>query len=346
MLALLVVPASSQSAPGAAQDDSLEATTEPPLPCGPVTFPHRAFSFADAVVDYRPGITADTLPPEGVRDPQQALGPPNFDPSTSSFAGHAVTLGSGGQLTLQFLDNVLTADGTATPHSVDRRRWRRRVMGPPYWRWALSTGRCDSQGDTRRSMTGGVLMIRRMVLLVVLSIAVAATNLGTPAPHEASDLVIDAAAQEELVDLAWLAPGRADLDDRYGLTYGIYRPVAKGGVSINGHPGPLSPYDEAFSRDANQTYYQAMAIPDSDDPDLDARTLVVVIGEFADGDSAASGFADVVDLLAQTPDYPQSARPPEVGDEARAFSGEFTAPGRWAHLPGTAIRFPNRPLPR
>ena len=106
----------------------------------------------------------------------------------------------------------------------------------------------------------------------------------------------------------------------------IYRPVAKGGVSINGHPGPLSPYDEAFSRDANQTYYQAMAIPDDDDPDLDARTLVVVIGEFADGDSAASGFADVVDLLAQTPDYPQSARPPEVGDEARAFRGEFTDP--------------------
>jgi hypothetical protein len=112
VLTLLVAPASSWSAPGAAQT---EATTEPPLPCGPVTFPHGAISFADAVVDDQPAFTADTLPPEAVQDPQQALGPPSDVADSYVLEGHAVTLGSSGSLTRQFLDNVLTGDGTASP---------------------------------------------------------------------------------------------------------------------------------------------------------------------------------------------------------------------------------------
>jgi len=165
-----------------------------------------------------------------------------------------------------------------------------------------------------------------MFLLVVLTIAVAATNLDTPAPRGASDLVIDAAAQEELVDLAWLAPGPTDLEeDGYGLSYGTYNPVVEGEVSVFGSPDPLTAYDEAFSSaGARQTYFQAMSIPEEDDPDVAARTVSVVIGEFADSDAAKSGFEGVVVVLGES--YDQTRTPPEVGDEALAFRGEFSDP--------------------
>jgi hypothetical protein len=85
-----------------------------PQACGPVEFPLGDISFADAVVAYEPVITPDNLPLESIRDPQQALGPPNYV-ADSNFAGQAVTLGSGGRLTLQFLDNTIIGDGTAAP---------------------------------------------------------------------------------------------------------------------------------------------------------------------------------------------------------------------------------------
>jgi hypothetical protein len=131
---------------------------------------------------------------------------------------------------------------------------------------------------------------------------------------------------EELVDLAWLAPGPADLDeDGYGLSYAAYQPAAEGGVSVYGIPGPLAPYDEAFSiAGARQTYYQQMSSPDEDDPDVVARMLSVVIGEFANDDGAVSGFSGVVDVFAE--DHDQSRTPPKVGEEALAFRGEFKDP--------------------
>jgi hypothetical protein len=80
-----------------------------------VSFPLGDVSFADAVVAYDPVVTADNLPAEEVRDPSTALGPPNFDTASTSFAGQAVTLGNNGRLTLQFLDNAVIGDGTAEP---------------------------------------------------------------------------------------------------------------------------------------------------------------------------------------------------------------------------------------
>lgn len=140
----------------------------------------------------------------------------------------------------------------------------------------------------------------------------------------AQEAISLADVSEEFFDLAWLAPVPADLDeDGYALALGAYHPVAEGGVSVFGLPGPLTSYDNAFSTaDARQINFQAMSIPDEDDPDIVAQLLSVVIGEFADVDGAKAGFTEIVDLHRETHD--QNRTPPEVGDEALAFRGEFS----------------------
>lgn len=69
---------------------------------GGIEFPDGAVSFADAVTTFLPGpdVGAPHL------DPARALGIPN---------GNHVSLGDGGTLILQFIDNSLTTSGDATP---------------------------------------------------------------------------------------------------------------------------------------------------------------------------------------------------------------------------------------
>jgi len=70
-----------------------------------VTFPQGDLSFADAVVSYVPGANVGP----GYNDPAKALGAPDY--VSGSSLGKAVSLGDGGTLILQFVDNALTASG-------------------------------------------------------------------------------------------------------------------------------------------------------------------------------------------------------------------------------------------
>ncbi|MBX3422804.1 MAG: pre-peptidase C-terminal domain-containing protein [Pirellulaceae bacterium] len=76
-------------------------------------------AFADAVVRYSPLIGGGPGPIAGLDDPNVALGPPsaanNGEPAPG---GSAVSLGRGGQLVLQFADNLLTGSGNADPDLV------------------------------------------------------------------------------------------------------------------------------------------------------------------------------------------------------------------------------------
>jgi hypothetical protein len=74
---------------------------------GGIEFPGGLPSFADKVVSYNPSLIPN-LPT--VNDPQQALGAPNF-PNGPSF----VSLGSGGQIILEFEDNFLTGSDSDAP---------------------------------------------------------------------------------------------------------------------------------------------------------------------------------------------------------------------------------------
>ncbi|MGE4322766.1 MAG: hypothetical protein AB7E60_07000 [Sphingobium sp.] len=78
-----------------------------------VTFPQGAISFADKVVNYNPGSVAPSTPHRGA---DNALGQPDYD-NRSSCVSQAdcsfVSLGSGGTLTVEFTDNVLTGSGTS-----------------------------------------------------------------------------------------------------------------------------------------------------------------------------------------------------------------------------------------
>ena len=81
---------------------------------GGTDFPQGAFSFADAVIDYSPGIVGDnpSVPHSGATN---ALGVPDFGgdiPCTTQETCTFVSLGDGGSITLQFLDNKLTGSGT------------------------------------------------------------------------------------------------------------------------------------------------------------------------------------------------------------------------------------------
>ena len=84
---------------------------------GGTDFPQGAFSFADAVVDYSPGIVSGTQPSDPHRGDFNALGVPDYtgvnscaSQGTCSF----VSLGDGGSITLQFVDNKLTGSGTTS----------------------------------------------------------------------------------------------------------------------------------------------------------------------------------------------------------------------------------------
>jgi hypothetical protein len=80
--------------------------------CGTAQFPQGDVSFADAVVSFAPVTTPDGVPSDEYLNPQLAMGPPDY---AGTFEDQVVTLGSGGQLTVQFLDNAVTGDGAASP---------------------------------------------------------------------------------------------------------------------------------------------------------------------------------------------------------------------------------------
>ena len=85
---------------------SAERTEAVPITIDGITFPDGVASFADAVVSYTPGV--DVGPP--YINPNNALGVPDYvDPNG------ATSLGEGGTLILQFVDNFLTTSGDATP---------------------------------------------------------------------------------------------------------------------------------------------------------------------------------------------------------------------------------------
>ena len=79
---------------------------------GGVEFPQGAVSFADAVVSYTPAA-GPTLPHRGDFN---ALGVPNYN-GINSCASQAlcsfVTLGQGGSIVVQFVDNILTGSDSA-----------------------------------------------------------------------------------------------------------------------------------------------------------------------------------------------------------------------------------------
>jgi hypothetical protein len=83
---------------------------------GGVEFPQGAASFADAVINYSPVlVSSGTQPTAPHRGDFNALGVPNYagvnscaTQGTCSF----VSLGDGGSITLQFVDNKLTGSGT------------------------------------------------------------------------------------------------------------------------------------------------------------------------------------------------------------------------------------------
>ncbi len=86
------------------------------VPIGGVEFPQGVVSFADSVFSFSPGLvgggTQPTVPHLGA---QNALGVPNYtgDNSCSSQADCTfVSLGDGGSLVVQFVDNVLTGSNS------------------------------------------------------------------------------------------------------------------------------------------------------------------------------------------------------------------------------------------
>ena len=77
---------------------------------GGTEFPQGAISFADAVVDYTPGVV-NNQPSLPYRGSTNAVGLPDFDGITScpsSLECSFVSLGDGGSITLAFIDNFLT----------------------------------------------------------------------------------------------------------------------------------------------------------------------------------------------------------------------------------------------
>ncbi len=84
-----------------------------------VVFPVGRISFADAVLDYSPDAGGD--PPTQIHQmADAALGPPDCmgrgaEPLDSQFS---VSLGLGGSLTVQFVDNLLTGSGDSDPDLI------------------------------------------------------------------------------------------------------------------------------------------------------------------------------------------------------------------------------------
>lgn len=76
-----------------------------------IEFPQGSSSFADEVVSYEPGFSGGAVPTDAnYIDPQAALGPPDYGSDVGS-----VSLGSGGRITLRFLNNELTGSNDASP---------------------------------------------------------------------------------------------------------------------------------------------------------------------------------------------------------------------------------------
>jgi hypothetical protein len=73
---------------------------------GGVDFPDGISSFADAVASYDPVIKSGQ-PTVEHRQPATALGAPDYNGSANTF----VSLGDGGSITLEFVDNRLTGSG-------------------------------------------------------------------------------------------------------------------------------------------------------------------------------------------------------------------------------------------
>ncbi|MBA6412466.1 OmpA family protein [Parahaliea sp. F7430] len=107
---------------------------------GEVLFPEGHSSFADEVVSYYSG-TKEAI--ESARNPQQALGIPNYDAKNDS---NYVSLGCGGELIVKFSDNILidvpgpdlyvfeigpSVEPTALAISADGESWTRigRITG-------------------------------------------------------------------------------------------------------------------------------------------------------------------------------------------------------------------------
>jgi len=82
---------------------------------GGAEFPQGAISFADAVTDYSPVIGGDGTPWNVYQDPTNALGLPDYD-GDDDFASQAeatyASLGHGGSLTIEFVNNILTGSGS------------------------------------------------------------------------------------------------------------------------------------------------------------------------------------------------------------------------------------------
>ncbi|MGK0416515.1 PEP-CTERM sorting domain-containing protein [Haliea sp.] len=81
---------------------------------GGVTFPQGAISFADVVVDYSPAISTSGQPTEPNRNSLSTVGVPDYvSGGACSLAADCTfaSLGSGGSITLQFVDNKLTLGG-------------------------------------------------------------------------------------------------------------------------------------------------------------------------------------------------------------------------------------------
>ena len=91
----------------------------PPAIFNGIAFSSGAVSFADRVVEYEPDATA-APPRPAFRDATEALGAPDVvGRGPEPVDGDAtVSLGLGGTLTLQFVDNLLTGSGDSSPDLV------------------------------------------------------------------------------------------------------------------------------------------------------------------------------------------------------------------------------------
>lgn len=84
---------------------------------GGVNFPGGISSFADVVALYSPIISGSGQPTVPHRNPAQSLGAPNYVSTSADCSSAAtcpyVTLGDGGSITLEFVDNRLTGSGNS-----------------------------------------------------------------------------------------------------------------------------------------------------------------------------------------------------------------------------------------
>jgi hypothetical protein len=79
---------------------------------GGIEFPGGASSFADSVVSYDPNYGGGAVPTHpNFINPDEALGIPNYTGGGTGTG--SVSLGSGGRIVLQFLDNFLTGSDSA-----------------------------------------------------------------------------------------------------------------------------------------------------------------------------------------------------------------------------------------